>query len=52
MKRKWMAVLLAVNLVLSGSTLAFAAETDGSSLETPAVDASETGTKDKSAGSG
>ncbi len=50
MKRKWMAVLLAVNLVLSGSTLAFAAETDGSSLETPAVDASETGTKDKSAG--
>lgn len=50
MKRKWMAVLLAVNLVLSGSTLAFAAETDGSSPETSAVDASETGTKDESAG--
>lgn len=50
MKRKWMAVLLAVNLVLSGSTLAFAAETDGSSPDTSAVGASETGTKDEPAG--
>lgn len=52
MKRKWVAVLLAVNLVLSGSTMVFAAETDGSTPEVPAVNASVEGTGDELAGSG
>lgn len=46
MKRRWIAVMLAVNLVLSGSTLAFAAETDGSLPEALTV-VSEAETKDE-----
>ena len=46
MKRRWIAVMLAVNLVLSGSTLAFAAETDGSLPEALTV-ISEAETKDE-----
>lgn len=52
MKRKWVAVLLAVNLVLSGSTMVFAAETSESLPEVPAVNVSYEGTEDELAGSG
>lgn len=52
MKRKWVAVLLAVNLVLSGSTMVLAAETSGSLPDVPTVNVSAEETGDELAGSG
>lgn len=52
MKRKWVAVLLAVNLVLSGSTMVFAAETSESLPEVPAANVSYEGTEDELTGIG